>query len=139
MQKNIDVCDSKDCFSESAVFVITPHTIQEIPEGTVFEGINKPKFIVESPSDNLMFKKDNEYRSGNRHIMLSIRTKKWKIKIVESCLKDYYYMNLLILCVITLHIEEEGNHQEDFHKSEAFLKEISKSEPCSQIELEILK
>jgi hypothetical protein len=131
-------CHTKKCINESILFVITPFSLQEIPKNTKFEGINKPLFIVYSPKDGLVFKKDNKYRAGSRHIMLTLRNE-------DGSLKDWKHIKRLLLHELAhtmcnhVTYREAGNHEGDFKKCEKFLKLLTnKSEDIQSLEMEII-
>jgi hypothetical protein len=128
---------SKNNSSEARVFVKTPHTIQEIPYNGVYEGINKPKCIVSCSNDGLQFRKDNNYRAGVRHIMLSLRTKTGKLRKWEIVKKLLLHELAHTMCNHITY-REEGNHEDDFYNSENLLKSVG-SHKLNDIEKEIMK
>lgn len=105
------------------LLINTQYSIQEILPGD-FEGINKPKYITQSLSNQNLFKKDNQYRAQQRHIMLTIRNKNnslrsWK-KIKKLLLHELSH-------TMANHIvyREQGNHEDDFHQCEKLLTSIA--------------
>lgn len=137
MLRNKHLCYDKSCENEAALFIRTPCTLQEIPPGTNFEGINKPKNIVSFRGDGLHFAKDNEYRAGNRHIMLSLRTKSGALRAWSKVKRLFLHEMAHTLCNHITY-REAGNHQSDFTKSENFLKFMSGYSPeLKEIEWQI--
>lgn len=123
-----------NCRNEAILFVKTPTDFQEIPVNNIFEGVNKPKFIIRCDNDGLYFAKDNDYRATRRHIMLSLRTKQGKPRSWSSVKKLLLHELAHTMCNHCTY-REEGNHQEDFNKSENFLKElVSSSVPLREME-----
>jgi len=122
------ICYGQNCQNESLLFIKTPCTLQEIPHDTVFEGINKPKNIVIFSGDGLRFKKDNDYRAGRRHIMLSLRTKTGRLRPWTKVKKLFLHELAHTLCNHVTY-REEGNHEDDFVKAENFLNVMVQSSP----------
>ena len=119
------LCENCGCTNEALLFVVTPCTLQEIPEGTDFEGINKPKNIVSYPSGKKIFHKDNNYRAGGRHIMLSLRNKSGGLRSWTSVKRLLLHELAHTLCNHCTY-RESGNHEKkDFGKCESFLGRIT--------------
>lgn len=112
-----------NCRNEAILFLKTPTDFQEIPENNIFEGVNKPKFIILSDNDGLYFEKDNDYRATRRHIMLSLRTKQQKPRSWKNVKKLLLHELAHTMCNHCTY-REQGNHQGDFNKSEKFLNQI---------------
>jgi hypothetical protein len=62
--ENLEYCQYCNCWNEAVIFIRTPCTVQEIPFGTPYEGINKPKRIVQSSGDN----KEQEIKQTQKEI-----------------------------------------------------------------------
>lgn len=121
-------CYENNCQNESLLFIKTPCTLQEIPNNTVFEGINKPKNIVIFSGDGLQFEKDNGYRAGNRHIMLSLRTKTGRLRTWSKVKKLFLHELAHTMCNHVTY-REAGNHEGDFVKAEQFLNFLVQTSP----------
>jgi hypothetical protein len=96
--------------SGAKLFVITPHTVQEMCPNKTFDGLNKPKDIVEQ---------DTNIRAGRKHVMLTVfhdgKLKKWK-EFKELLIHELSHT----LCNhVTYRVA--GNHSDDFHNYERFL------------------
>ena len=100
-------------------FISVPYIVQEIPENDVFEGINKPKHIQYTKYSR-GFPRDDEYITGYRLIMLKIRRKNGKLRAWNSIKKLLLHELAHTMCNHCTY-REEGNHQDDFKKSEEFL------------------
>lgn len=120
MLENIDHCIMNNCNSEAIIFIQTPHSVQEIPENGIYDGINKPKNIVKAPNDNLHFKRDNDVRPGKRHVMLRIRRENGQLRAWNSIRKLLLHELSHSMCNHCRYREKE-NHEEDFHKCEDFI------------------
>lgn len=128
MMHKREFCHDKKCENETALFVRTPCTLQEIPQNGVYEGVNKPKYIVNYSGDGLRFSKDNQFRAGNRHIMLSLRNKNGSLRAWSKVKRLFLHELAHTMCNHVTY-REAGNHQGDFTKSENFLKSLSKTSP----------
>lgn len=113
---------------EIILFIVTKCTLQEIPVNKTFEGLNKPRRIVHNQNiDDLQLEKDNQYRSGLRHILLKIRSINNR---GQSKFKPWTNIKQLILHewshTFCNHIEyrDAGNHAKDFKRCESFLKQF---------------
>lgn len=123
-----------DCVNEMEVFVITPHTVQEITNNRKFNGINKPKNIVQVYHLDQKFRLDNRFRAGRRHIMLHLRQngspRPWMAK--NHTRKSDDVKNLVLhelahsLCNHCVY-RDEGNHSTDFKKCENLLHDLTGS------------
>lgn len=131
MLENPQVC--QECRCETTVFIITPHEVQEICQNTTYEGINKPKFLVQSPEDGLLFKRDNHVRAGLRLVMLSLRTPSGNFRSWSKVKKLLLHELAHTMCNHCTYREDE-NHEEDFDKCEAFLKKLSNYQKCKEYE-----
>lgn len=121
---HIDYSCECGCF----LFIITPHTIQEIPRNGTFEGLNKPKNIVKlETSDGLTFKEDTLIRAGRRHILLTL----WKNQTIRRFPEVKRLLLHEIAHTMCNHVtyREEGNHLEDFKCNERFLKRFTETDP----------
>lgn len=116
------------CLNGSILLITTPCTIQEMTRNNKFDGLNKPKNIVKLKNfDGLGFREDSELRAGRRHIMLTIcengKLRPWK-KIKKLLLHELAHT----MCNHVTY-REEGNHLEDFHMYETFLKNFTSNNP----------
>ena len=137
MYNNEQSCIKNKCHHSSELFIKTKTTLQEIPKNNLYEGINKPKFIVYYSGDGLKFKRDNKYRSGLRHIMLSLRDSRGKIRSWAKIKKLFIHELTHTMCNHCTYREKE-NHEEDFHQNERFLKLLIKSPNIIELEKEII-
>ena len=105
------------------LFVITPHTVQEMPTNDVFDGLNKPKDIVQLfKSDGLSFLpiSDSNIRAGCRHVMLSVMGNNGKMKTYKKFMELLLHELAHTMCNHVT-FRRKGNHLEDFHNNEKFL------------------
>ena len=128
MYNNYHLCSDKNCKNESILFVKTPCVLQEIPQNNVYEGVNKPKNIVYCSDDNLIFKKDNMYRAGRRHIMLRLRNKNGTLRKFNMVKRLFLHELSHTMCNHITY-REAGNHQNDFKNAEKFLIYLSENQP----------
>ena len=148
IKNNKKLVKERSCSNECIIFANTPYKLQEIPKGTLYNGINKPKDIHWKTKDcNIQTLLDNGLLAGSRHIMLEIRhssgmLKQWSgIDGVKNLLlhelshtmcnhvtyrENGQYKRVKVNGIF-VSVYERGNHEKhDFGKSEHFLKEISK-------------
>lgn len=112
--------------SALGIFIITPHTIQEITFDCGFHGLNKPKGIIKYNKDNFMFNKDNDLRAERRHILFEIRTKNGKFKNLKF-IKDLLIHEVSHTLCNHIRYRDEGNHEKDFDDNEKMLLMIANS------------
>jgi len=107
------------------LFLKTPIQFQEITPNDMFDGLNKPKDIVEN-KDNLNIVLDNKYRASYRLIMLRIRNKNGSFrqwKVVKKLLIHELTHGMCNHCTY----RTKGNHDKDFNECEEFLKKFIKN------------
>lgn len=137
--QNLKEANKKKCYNEMLIFLHTPYMIQELPKSAYYNGLNKPKKIMEKkkncPIKTLL---DNNYLASYRLIMLRIREEngkiiKWKGK---EGIKSLVLHELTHTCCNHVTYREEGNHlKQDFEKCEKFLINMAnKNENCKNIE-----
>ena len=109
-------------YSGVRLLLDTDVQLSEIPAGTQFEGMNKPRHMVMAPNDSLTFKTDNKYRAGLRSIFLTIRKNMDSDKMMDWIDVRSTLLHELAhtMCNHVIY-REEGNHEEDFDKAERFL------------------
>lgn len=112
----------------SVLFVVTPHTFQEMPPGTGYEGMNKPKDIVSVPYDGLEFKRDSGVRAGRRHVLLALRGSSGTLRAWSSVKRLLLHELAHTMCNHVVFRDKE-NHEEDFDAYERLLKKIAKTIP----------
>lgn len=116
-----------DTNPECHVLIHTPHTVQECRHKD-FHGINKPKGIIQLHKVEPLFKRDNQYRATNRHIMLTLRTKSGDLKAWSSLKKLLLHELSHTMCNHITYREEE-NHEEDFDNCQGFLTNFVHQDP----------
>lgn len=115
------------------VFIDTPHIFQEIGSGTLYEGINKPKNIIQLQQFPKLFSKDNQYRAGYRLVMLSLRTKSGNLRTWNK-IKRLLLHELAHTMCNHITYREEGNHEKDFDDCESILHNIASLRPLKEFE-----
>ena len=155
IKNNKALAKIKNCINESIIIISTPYNLQEIPKGSIFNGLNKPKKIHwKNVNCDLNTFLDNNFLAGYRHIMLQIRTNDGKLVQWEgrNGIKKLIIHELShTMCNHVTYRENgnkikqkingkiknlyiPGNHEkEDFYKCEDFLKKIENK--CKSIKL----
>lgn len=121
----INMNPNDEYYSGCVILAITPHTLQEIPPDTQFEGVNKPLHIVYAPNDKLKFDLDNKYRAGERLVMLHLREDN-KIRPWKDVKRLFIHELSHTMCNHCTY-RTAGNHKDDFKKYEKFLTTLSTS------------
>jgi hypothetical protein len=142
---NKKMVKKSNCVNECIIFVNTPYTLQEIPKGNVYNGINKPKNIHwKTKNCKIQTLLDNDLLATSRHIMLELRHTNGDVKTWggKNGVKNLLLHELShTMCNHITYREngqynekfiyEPGNHEkQDFYKCEKFLKDISKITKC---------
>lgn len=140
LQKCCESVDHPHC----KLFATTQHILQEISydnqltkygtSGQKFEGINKPKGI--EIFNNPWFR--DQYKCSWRLVMLALRKKNSKQLRAWGPMKKLLLHELAhTMCNHILYYDKE-NHEDDFDRAEAFLKDCAKTDKLKSIENEIV-
>lgn len=126
----------------ASLFVMTPHTVQEMPKGSGYHGLNKPKCVVfyhDEPGVKFG-NKDNHLRAGYKHVLLEVcNDSNDKFKTFRS-IKDLLMHELSHTLCNHVSYRDEGNHLKDFDDAEKFLTTfVSKHDMLKKLEEQMKK